>query len=88
MAGACVRVEQRGSTLAAVIYRAPGTRNEMVYVVSNPADARRQADDLVALLAPLVDLGMRHAEARRPAPRPPRSGGPPVAPKPPHWAQA
>lgn len=70
MAGACVRVEQRGSALAAVVYRAPGTGHVMVYAVSNAKDADRLADELVDLLAPLVDLGMRHAEARRPAPRP------------------
>lgn len=70
MAGACVRVEQRGSALAAVIYRAPGTNHEMVYTVSSPYEANRQADELVLLLAPLIDLGLRRAEARRIAPRP------------------
>lgn len=73
MAGACVRVDRDGH-LTRVYYQAPGTTGPtLCYSVFTrdtehlaEADARR----LTEMLAPLIDIGMRHAEARRPAPRP------------------
>ena len=81
LARACVHVHgDRG--VAYVGYRAPGSTPEQSHGLTfayftghNSADphgdAARAADALVLLLAPLVDLGLRHAEARRLTPIPP-----------------
>lgn len=72
LARACVRVGLFGKTKRAVYHVAPGQEDSgLVYVVCDEADVPRMTEALVDLLAPLVDLGLRHREAMQ-ATRDPR----------------
>lgn len=76
LARACVRVASLGKTLAVVYYRPPGDESgaQLEFGVCQSDAIPRMVGTLVDLLAPLVDLGLRHREAMQatPATRDPR----------------
>lgn len=73
LARPCVRVGKFGGTKRIVYHVAPGHEDGgLVYAVCDEADVPRMVEELAHLLAPLVDLGLRRAEAAarlRPLPR-------------------